>query len=301
MSLSSTEHDYYERDSVHTLPRMTWPGGKPVAMALVVCAEYYDLYPSAGAFTPPNVPGGFGRGPYPDYRAFSMRDYGNRVGAFRLMDLLASHGLKATLAADAQVARSRPDVLDGALARGWDVIGHGLSVTEVIGEHMSEEQERDYLERSLAPLRARAAVTGWHGPEYAQSRRTVGLLAEHGIRYMLDWPHDERVVPMKTPAGPVLSLPMSADLDDVMAHWHRKVTMARWVQSVLEAVDQLAADGTGDGRLLVLNLHAWLMGQPYRTTYLDGLLRSLTARTDLWLTTTDAIARHALPFLTAKG
>jgi peptidoglycan/xylan/chitin deacetylase (PgdA/CDA1 family) len=291
----ATEHSFYARDSALSLPPLSWPGGQPLALALVVSAEYYDLYPSEGAFTPPNVPGGFGRGPYPDFRAFSIREYGNRVGAFRLMDVIEQAGLKATLAADAHVARTRPDVVRAALALGWEIAGHGVSVTEIIGEHLSEAQEREYIERSLAPLRelTGAEILGWHGPEYGESSRTPALLAEQGVRYLLDWPHDERPVPMNIGGANLLSLPMSADLDDVMAHWHRKISMQRWRQSVLDAVQRLCADGHAGGRLLILNLHPWLMGQPYRVSHLEDLLRDLRARDGIWFTTTAAIAAHA--------
>jgi hypothetical protein len=298
MTAPPVEHAFYARDSAHALPPMQWPGGKPLALALVVSAEYYDLYPSPGAFTPANVPGGFGRGPYPDYRAFSMREYGNRVGAFRLMEVIGQAGLKATLAADSVVASTRGEVVQAAMGLGWDLAGHGVSVTEVISEHLSEAQEIDYLRRSLEPLRATGrAIAGWHGAEYAQSSRTPELLVREGLQYMLDWPHDERVVPMATASGTILSLPMSVDLDDVMAHWHRKISMPRWVRSVLDAAERLAADGRSGGRLLILNLHPWLMGQPYRCSHLAELLQALVRRPDIWFTTTDAIAAHAGPQL----
>jgi allantoinase len=290
----ATEHAFYGRDATHDLPPMAWPGDKPLAVALLVSVESYDLYAPAQAFTPGNVPGGMGRGPYPDFRAFSMREYGNRVGFFRVLDALDRHGFRASLAADAGVASRCPEVVRAALDRGWDLVGHGLSVTEALCETMAEDAERDYIARSLAALRGFGAeVAGWHGIEYAQSSRTLPLLAAQGVRYMLDWPHDERVVPMATANGPVLSLPMSADLDDVMAHWHRKIAMGPWVRSVLDAVDQLASDGRTGGRLLVLNLHPWLTGQPYRSSYLAELLAALAKRDDVWFSGTDAIAAHA--------
>jgi allantoinase len=86
---------------------------------------------------------------------------------------------------------------------------------------------------------------------------------------------------------------MSVDLDDVMAHHHRKISMQQWKCSVTQAVEVLAAEGRQGGRLLILNLHAWLMGQPYRTSHLAELLASLSQRNDVWFTTTDAIAAHA--------
>ncbi|WP_439589160.1 polysaccharide deacetylase family protein [Hydrogenophaga sp.] len=300
-----TEHDFYPRDGALAMQREHWPDGKPLAVAFVVSAEYYDLYPSAEAFTPPSVPGGFGRGPYPDYRAFSMREYGNRVGAFRLMDLFSRHGLRATLAADAFVAQHRRPVIERALNLGWDLAGHGLSVTDVISSRMSEERERDYVAESLRALQSASGrtVKGWHGPEYGESARTPRLLAEAGVRYLMDWPHDERPVPLDTGSGVVLSLPMSADLDDVMAHWHRRIPMHRWVQCVIDAVERLAMDGAHGGRLLLLNLHPWLSGQPYRVSYLNELLGQLTRRTDIWFTTTDEVAARSVvaPVATTGG
>src|SRR5690606_22870196 len=118
--------------------------------------------------------------------------------------------------------------VERALQSGWDLVGHGASLTEVISERMHEEEEREYISGALASLRAFGKnVVGWHGAEYAQSSRTPRLLKEAGLGYQLDWPHDERPVPMRTTAGTILSLPMSADLDDVMAHWHRKIGMHR--------------------------------------------------------------------------
>jgi peptidoglycan/xylan/chitin deacetylase (PgdA/CDA1 family) len=303
MSADSTEHDYYARDSHRALRPIAWPGAKPVALAFVVSVEYYDLYAPADAFVPPTVPGGFGRGPYPDCRAFSMRDYGSRVGIFRLIESFRRFGLKASLAADAFTAQHRPQLVEAALREGWDLLGHGASGTHVISSRMGEAEERDYIAASVAALTQLCGrpVLGWHGPEYGQSARTPRLLAELGLRHLLDWPCDERPVPMKVPQGTMLAIPMSADLDDVLAHWQRKISMQRWVASVLDAVDRLAIDGRRDGgRSLVLNLHPWLMGQPYRTTHLVELLQALARRDDIWHATTDDIAAwhasgHAAP------
>ena len=104
------EHDriYHENSMIVTRPPLVWPGGKRVAFSIVVCAEYYELQPPDDAFIPPNVPGGFGRAPYPDVRAFSQREYGNRVGIFRVMDALDKHDMRATAAVDAVIAGKVP-------------------------------------------------------------------------------------------------------------------------------------------------------------------------------------------------
>ena len=95
---------------------------------------------------------------------------------------------------------------------------------------------------------------------------------------------------MTTPAGPIVSVPVAIDCDDVFSHFNRRITMRRWVQCVIEALDRLAADGRNSGRVLVLNVHPWLMGHPWRATYFEELLQGVAARKDIWTTTTGAIA-----------
>jgi allantoinase len=288
----SVEHAYYPPRPIVSRPRLAWPNGAALAVAIVVSVEYYEMQPPEGAFLPPNLPGGFGRGPYPDFRSFSLREFGNRVGIFRVMEILDRHGLKATAAIDARTATERPVIVDACRRRGWGIAAHGLAVTRVISSRMPEAEERAYIAESIDAVRRAcgSAPAGWHGPEYGESTRTPALLAEAGIKYVLDWPNDDQPLVMQTPSGPLVSVPMAIDLDDVVAHWHRKITMARWRQAVADAVDRLLAEGRSNARLLVLNLHPWLIGQPYRATYLDEALADLKRRDGLWLAITDEIA-----------
>jgi peptidoglycan/xylan/chitin deacetylase (PgdA/CDA1 family) len=221
-----------------------------------------------------------------------MREYGSRVGVFRLIETLARHGVRATLAIDAHTALHRRPIARECLRHGWDIAAHGWTATQVISSQMSDEEERLYVRSALDAIERGTGVrpTGWHGAEYGESLRTPALLAEHGITHLLDWPNDEQPLTMHTAAGELVSIPMSADLDDVFAHWQRKLTMKRWMQSVMDAVDTLADDGRASGRVLVLNLHPWLSGQPYRTTYVDELLTALKLRNDIWWTSPSGIA-----------
>lgn len=288
---STTGHGWYDGRGREPGSAVRWPGGRPLALAFVVCAEHYELAPRPGADAPVNVPGMFGRGPYPDIASFSRREYGNRVGFFRLADMLSRHGLRATAAIDAGVARRCPAVVEEALRLEWAVAAHGMAVNDVISERMSSDEERDHIACCLETIAActGSRPTGWHGAEYAESTRTPSLLARAGVRYLLDWPCGERPLTMLTPEGPILALPMSADFDDVHAMWHRRLAPERWCLGIEEAVDTLVREGE-PGRVYVVNLHAWLVGQPFRAHALDGLLSRLTRRTDVWFTTTEEIA-----------
>ncbi|WJR75816.1 polysaccharide deacetylase family protein [Bradyrhizobium sp. NP1] len=289
-------HDsvFYENTTVISRRPLIWPNGYRVAFAAVVSVEYYELRPPSNAFIPANVPGGFGRAPYPDVRAFSQREYGNRVGVFRVIEAFDKSGLSATAAVDAAVAQSYPYLVRQFRERRWPIVGHGYSLTRVISNKMSIDEEREYLNVSLTEVQKQSGArpTGWHGPEYGESERTPALLAELGIDYLLDWPNDEQPYVMRTPSGTILSLPMALELDDVVAHYHRRISMKRWKQAVLDALDQLTGDGRQSGRLLILNLHPWLIGHPHRIGYLEELLAEIASRNDVWKTTTQQLADH---------
>ena len=283
-------HGYYARTPITGRAAFAWPAGAHAAFAILVSAEYYEMQPLASAFMPPNLPGGFGRGPYPDYRVYSARAYGNRVGIYRVFEALERSGLRATVALDALSAKLNPRMVGHILRRGDEIAGHGQSVNRVISALMSEQEERDHIRASLDAVEHACGVrpAGWHGPEYGESSRTPALLAELGVSYVLDWPNDEQPVVMTTPHGSLLSIPMLIDFDDVYAQVHRRLTVERWAQCVEDGIDQLIADASG--RLLVLNLHPWLIGHPFRSTYLVELLDRIAHKSGLWRTTTGEIA-----------
>ncbi len=292
MSPEPTEHDYYSPNPIVAREPLRWPNGARLAFSVVVSVEFYELQPSADAFMPPNLPGGFGRGPYPDLRNYTHRDYGPRVGLFRLMDVLEARRIKGTAAIDARTAIERPVIVAHCRDRGWEIAAHGRAVTDVISSRLGEADERDYIRMSLAALSQAAGTPprGWHGPEYGESHRTVRLLAENGLDYVLDWPNDEQPYMMRAGGRRLVALPMSVDLDDVVAHWQRKLSMPRWRKAVIDAVDRLRADGETTARHLILNVHPWLMGQAFRSTYFAEVLDHVLDCKDVWIATAGEIA-----------
>jgi allantoinase len=290
-----SEHDFFPRTPIVSRPKWVWPDDNRLALSFLVSLEHYELQPPPGIFIPSNLPGGAGKAPYPDFRAFSQRAYGNRIGAFRVIRLLAEHGITATAAIDVLTAQNCPALVDELRARKWEIAGHGHAITQVISSKMAEADERKYIRSSLKALEGVFGYkpAGWHGPEYGESTRTPTILAELGVKYVMDWPNDEQPYRMSTPKGSLISLPVACDLDDVYSYWHRRIAMARWQRAVLDAVDQLLADGAESGRMLLLNLHPWLIGQPWRITFLQDLLAEIRKRSGIWYATTGQIANWA--------
>ena len=292
MSAPSTDHGLFDSQPIVARKPVAWPGGARLAVGIVVSIEHYEMVQAPGAFLPVTLPGGMGRGPYPDFRSYSLREYGNRIGVFRVMEALDRHGLRATAGIDASVATQKPVILRECQRRDWEIAAHGNAVTQVITARLDEAAEREQVSAALAAIERASGKrpAGWHGPEYGESARTPGVLAELGVKYLLDWPNDELPYAMRTPAGPIVSLPMLVDFDDVFAHWYRKLTMARWQRSLADALDRMIEDGKTQPRMLILNLHPWLIGQPWRISYLDAVLKDLKRREGVWCATAGEIA-----------
>ena len=281
------DHEHYDWLPIVKRGVLRWPDNARVALCVIVNLEHMEWSPPEGSYQLPTLSGGLDPRPFPDYARLSHREYGHRVGIFRVLDVLERHRIKATVAMDVFTAENYPYLVRHCRQRGCEIIAHGMSVSRMITAKMSEQEERQYLQESLERLRRAtgAAPVGWLGPEYGESERTPRLLAEAGIRYLCDWPNDEQPYRLKTRQGELFALPIMLELDDVNALWYRRLAIDRYAELLSESIDRLYRDGVRNGRLLGLNLHPWLIGQPFRIGYLDDALGTMMHRQGVWAAT----------------
>lgn len=280
------DHEHHDWSPISTRGVLRWPDDARVALCVVITLEHMAWDPPDDSFFT-LLAGGSGYKTFPDYARMSHRDYGHRVGIFRVLDVLEKHGIKATVAMDVDTAEGYPYLVQHCLDRGCEIIGHGLSAGQVISSKMPEEEEREYINASVQAI-TRAigtAPVGWLGPEYGESARTPGLLAQAGIRYVCDWVNDEQPYPMKENPGEFFALPIMLELDTVHALWDRRMTVEKYAELLRDAFDTLYRDGEQNGRCLVLNLHPWLIGQPFRIGHLDEALGHMMRRNGVWAAT----------------
>ena len=285
------DNTYYDWSALPLRPALRWPEGARVAVCVIVSMEQIEWWPGAGTAVPPSL---VRFGTYPevfDVADLSVHEYGNRVGIFRVLDVLDRHGVRATAAIDAALARGNPFLVERCHERGYEFAAHGVSASRAITEEMGEAAERAYIRASIDAVAEATGVSprGWLSPDYVESTRTVRLLAEEGLRYVCDWPNDEQPYRMTVPTGELYSLPVTLDADEVITHRLRGVPMARWLRIVTESLDRLHRDGASAGRLLVLNVHPYVMGQPFRIRYLDRALAYVLGHDDIWLATAGEI------------
>ena len=280
------DHEHYDWSPLTKRGALRWPDNARVALCAIVNLERMELSPPEDSYTT-GFGGGLGPRPYPDHTRLTHREYGHRVGIFRVLDVLEKHGIKATVAMDVLTAENYPYLVKHCQSRGCEIIGHGISVSQVISSNMSEEQERGYIRTCQEALRRATGSTpvGWFGGEYGESARTPQLLAEAGIRYLCDWPNDEQPYPMKVPKGEIFSLPILWELDDLNALWNRRLRIDRYGELLKEGFDTIYEDAARTGMVMVLHLHPWLIGQPFRIGYLDDALGHMMHRQGVWAAT----------------
>ncbi len=281
------DHEHYDWSPFIKRGILRWPRSARVALCVIVNLERMEWDPPEGTFTAANLAGGLGPRPFPDYARMSHREYGHRVGIFRVLDVLERHGIKPTVAMDALTAETYPYLVEHCQKRGCEIIGHGISVSRMISGNMSEQEELEYIRTSVDALRRTTGSepSGWLGPEYGESSRTPQLLAQAGIQYVCDWVNDEQPYPINTPQGGMVALPIMLEMDDVNALWDRRVPVHRYGEMLKEGFETIYQDGAQNGRVLVLNLHPWLIGQPFRIGYLDDALGYMTGRQGVWTAT----------------
>jgi allantoinase len=268
-----------------------WRAEQSLALSVVLWLDYYDDDPREQQQVSRWLGGGPGVRPYPDYAKFAHREYGNRVGVFRLMRILKSNGFPITIALDAMTALKYPSLIDELNGIGVEYIAHGRAATRMITSVMTREQEAEYIHDVVADLeRVVGRTRGWMSPEYSESARTLELLTAAGIEYCCDWGNDDHPFRVRHPSGSTLWLiPSAIGLDDSFVLERRKVPTHAYVGMIRSSVHQLRDEARAGRRSLVLNLRPYLSGQGFRASHLDDLFSGLGDLPDVWLTSLDRI------------
>jgi len=283
------DHDLYRFSPIPVRDPIAWPGQARLAVTVLLHLEYWELVPPEGAIRDTRFTGEYGFY-FPEYRPFTQREYGNRIGIFRVLDLLDGLPLRVTVAANAMALDRYPELVDRLLDRGVEFAAHGEAQTRMLSSAMTQDEERAVIGRVTDRFERRLGIrpSGWLGPDSGESPRTPQLLAEAGYSYLLDWPNDDQPYPMTT-VPPLVSIPNQMEWDDVTALWLRKVPTSRYPGLVREAAERLAGEG---GRSFVLSLHPWVIGQPHRIRHLRAALAHLSEMEGLWHATAGEVAAH---------
>jgi peptidoglycan/xylan/chitin deacetylase (PgdA/CDA1 family) len=265
---------------------LTWPGGARIAAYVGLNVEHFHLDRPSTSIWPGTAD------LVPDALNYGWRDYGPRVGIWRVADILDRHGVPASALLNSEVAENYPEIVKAGLDRDWAWLAHGRT-NSALHAGMSPDEERTELAEIVGTIADATGrrPRGWMGPGLTETFQTPALLAELGLQYVLDWTNDDQPYPLTVPG--MISVPYTVELNDLGLFLGRGTTGAEFVQIVKDQYEQLRADAAnGSGRVMAIALHPFVIGQPFRARYLDEALAYLAAQPDIWLTTSDAIAAH---------
>ena len=271
------DHDLYDWSAIHTRKPTIWPAGKRVAVWLCVSLEWFPITPSDTPFRAP----GHMQTAYPDYRHYTAREYGTRIGFYRFLDAFAAAGVKASIAVNSRIAERYPQIIADIISAGHEIIAHSTDMNGTIATGLPIEAERVLISESLDTLERVSGTRpkGWLSVARSQSWNTLGLLQEAGLSYCCDWVNDE--LPYRFKNG-LINLPLNHELSDRQIITVQQQSADSYAQQMLDAFDWLAAEG---GRVLPLHLTPYIMGLPYRIGAFEALLANLAARGDAWFAT----------------
>ncbi len=275
------DHDHYDWSMLVSRKPVVWPNKARIALWVNVSLQYFPLNQQGKPFPPT---GGMTTS-YPDLRHYTLREYGNRVGIFRLLKAFDKYAVKPTFAVNAQLAERYPYLINKLVERGDEIIGHGWNMDTPHYGGQDRAEEAEVIVRSLSSLRKITGqpVEGWLSPSKSQSANTPELLVKNGIKYMCDWINDDMPYPFRTPAGEIIAMPLSTELEDrfiMQANLHSE---AEYADQIEDAFDYLYDEaGEQGGRMLALSIHPWMLGQPHRIGKLEQLLHYITSRDDVW-------------------
>jgi allantoinase len=261
---------------------LTWPNDSRVALWVSPNIEYFHIDRPIPNFAMSRVP---------DVRSYALRDYGSRVGIFRLMEVLDKYSIRASVQLNTEVCTHHPVIIREGMKRDWEWLGHGITNNLPLTDYPPEE-ERQVIRQVREEITAAVgkAPRGWLGPALAETFDTPDHLAAEGFDYLCDWGFDDQPVPMRVQSGRMLVVPYEQGLNDINFFLRSNYTPKEYFRQICDQFDVLYREGERSGTVMAIPLHPFIIGIPLRIKYLDLALEYICSHDRVWLATSGDIA-----------
>jgi len=262
-----------------------------LAAFAVLFLEHWEFDAPEGAVRDPRFVGEFGSF-HPDYRNWSQREYGLRIGIFRVIDALKQAGIRPAIAANTMAVQRLPNLVELFNVWGCQWLAHGISATRMMHSGQTLQEQGEQIRQSIDTLTQATGQRpiGWLSQDWGTTPETYNLLAKAGIKYTLDWCNDDQPFWMNT-APRLLAIPLSAEWDDVQCQWLRQMEPSAHRQLAASAFQRMADECIQHQRAATfgLSIHPWVSGMPSRISALRHLLTDIRLRPDVQWTSPNAI------------
>ena len=277
------DNPIYSYQPIVERPPLRWPNNARVAFYIGLNVEHYEVDKPSTSIVPATAH------LVPDPLNYGWRDYGVRVGIWRMIEALDRAGMRASVLLNSDVCRLYPQIVAAGRRRDWVWLAHGKN-NSVLQPTMAEAEERQYLKEVVETIADATGkpVQGWMGPALSESFATSRLVRELGLTYLLDWCADDQPFPLEVEG--MWSVPYAIELNDIPMFIQQGLNGEAFLQAVKDQFDRLYAEGERTGRVMALALHPFVIGQPFRMTYLEQALDYILGHDGVWATTSDEIA-----------
>jgi len=261
-------------------PPLRWPNGARLAVWVVPNIEFYPLNVDYQL----NIPGG--KAIQPNILEWSRRDYGNRVGVYRLMAMLAERRIRATVALNSDICREHPRIIEKCAELDWELMGHGES-NVVLLSGIPAEEERCIIDATLATIEQATGhrPAGWLGAGLTETWNTLEQLSAAGIRYVADFVNDDQPYVMDVGQPPMVSIPYTIELNDTQSINRRNQSGEAFGELIRSQFEVLYEEGAESGRVMAIALHPWISGVPHNVRALGRTLDFIAGHEDVWFAT----------------
>lgn len=272
----------YDYDPIVARRKIEWPNKAPVAFWICPNIEYFHIDKPILESPNPTVP---------EISAYSLRDYGARVGVFRMMEVFDKHGIRASVLLNSDACDRYPFIIEEGMKRNWEWLGHGITNNLRLTSYPKDDEIEVIRKVKDTITKATGmAPKGWLGPALAESFETPDLLASEGFEYVCDWVCDDQPTPMRVRQGRMLVVPYDQGLNDIRVFMRGNHTPAEYCQMLCDQFDTLFREGEKSGRVMGVPLHPFVIGLPFRIKYLDNALEYIFSHKGVWRATGGEIA-----------
>ncbi len=291
-------HGRYPYSNITARPVYDWPNGTRLAVYVAVNIEQFSFGEGKGAaIAPPDQAN--------SHSVFSWRDYGNRVGIWRLLELFDAFDIPVEAQMNLGVYEHCPDIPEALRQRGHEILGHGITNSDM-QEHLDEAAEVALIAEVTETIERHESSrpAGWMSPWLSNSALTPDLLQEAGYRYLMDWTCDDQPIWMTTRAGRILAMPYPVECNDTRGIVWYGHTAQEFVDMLIDGFDEMLAQSEGQPLVFPISIHPFVMGRPYRVRHLRRFFEHIAPQRErIWLTRPRDICAHieSLPKGTVPG
>lgn len=286
MYLALPENKRYVYSSVRNRKVYDWPEGRQIAVYIAINVENFAFGEGDGVIINH-------KNREPDVSNYSWRDYGNRVGIWRLYDLCKTIDIPVSLIINASIYEYSREIVDAFRLRGDEIIAHGYTNSES-QSLFSESEEKEFIKRITLIHEREDGIRpqGWLSPWLAETKHTSDILKLIGYSYTLNWNHDEQPTMLQTTHGKLVAIPYPQELNDIPAIMIKNTSSRDFADMIIDNYEELISHSDNRPVVMGIAVHPYIIGQPHRMHHLRRALNHVYGDKKCWKTTPGRIAQY---------